>query len=538
MSTDTGGRTLGVTGGGGGRKSWAELLGSSLPSSQNKNILEVCLDKDERGAFVVSDTDCARMMRKLGLDPHPGIHVEGVQICPNGRGVILLTLKENVQAENFCRHDIFEVTQSGIRSTLVKPAGKREVVVNMKGIHPNTMDNVVLDYLSKFGRVVTTKVVYGVFSEGPLKGMKNGDRAYKLEVKPGENIGSYHTIDCQKVSLRYAGQQQTCGRCHETPQKCRGRGLAKKCEAEGGTRIEFTDYILGLWKRIGYTPAGGDSARDISAEYAPESEQLGGHLTRVKVPTGDQEKYAGVCIKQFQKDTDHGEIVEFLCKNGLPAEKKDGIIIKANGIVNIRNLDNDTCKAIIEAIHGKVNLGRKLFCNGIIPLTPEKEIQTVEIQENVFVSAPPGTPSTLGAGPPPSVDQTGPQFQPSRPEMFNIPAHTSTSELVRRHSISLMDRIPPTGSLADELLGIQSARSGLLKTKSMLNDLKDMTDKLSDFGSCMSFSDSSGEGSGEDNTENGGYKSLNEKRRNKKKKRKLKLTPGKEDFMKKPHLVQ
>ena len=54
----------------------------------------------------------------------------------------------------------------------------------------------------------------------------------------------------------------------------------------------------------------------------------------------------------------------------------------------------------------------------------------------------------------------------------------------------------------------------------------------------MSFSDSSGEGSGEDNTENGGYKSLNEKRRNKKKKRKLKLTPGKEDFMKKPHLVQ
>ena len=210
MSSDTGGRGPGRGPGGGGR-SWAELLGSSLPSNMNKNILEVCLDKDERGAFVVSDVECSRMMRKLGLDPRPGIHVEGVQICPNGRGVILITLMENVQTESFCRHDIFEVTESGIRSTLVKPAGKREVVVNVKGIHPNTLDSTVLDYLCKFGRVVTTKVVHGVFSDGPLKGMKNGDRAYKVEVKPGENIGSYHIIDCQKVSIRYAGQQPTCG---------------------------------------------------------------------------------------------------------------------------------------------------------------------------------------------------------------------------------------------------------------------------------------------------------------------------------------
>ena len=171
------------------------------------------------------------------------------------------TLKKNVQIEQFCRHDVLEVTESGIRSNLIKPAGRREVVVNVKGIHPNTMDNTVLEYLSKFGRVVTTKVVHGIFSEGPLKGMKNGDRSYKVEVKPGENIGSYHIIDCQKVSLRYAGQQQTCGRCHETPQKCRGRGVARKCEAEGGTRIEFTDYILKLWERIGYTPAGGEAAR-------------------------------------------------------------------------------------------------------------------------------------------------------------------------------------------------------------------------------------------------------------------------------------
>ena len=143
-----------------GGRSWAELLGSSLPSSLNKNVLEVVLDKDERGPFVVSEKECAGMMKKIGLDGRPGVQVEGAQICPNGRGVILITLLDNVPIENFCRYDVFQVTESGIRSILVKSAGKREVVVSMKGIHPNTRDNVVLDYLVKFGKIVTTRVVH------------------------------------------------------------------------------------------------------------------------------------------------------------------------------------------------------------------------------------------------------------------------------------------------------------------------------------------------------------------------------------------
>ena len=107
----------------------------------------------------------------------------------------------------------------------------------------------------------------------------------------------------------------------------------------------------------------------------------------MKVPTGDQEKYAGVCIKQFHRDTDHGDIMEFLCASGLPAENKDDIVIKTNGVVSIRNLDNTTSKILIEAIHGKVSLGRKLFCNGIIPLTPEKKIPDVVVQDESSLAA-------------------------------------------------------------------------------------------------------------------------------------------------------
>ena len=100
MDTGGGFPSGGAPSGLGGKKSWVELLGSSLPSGLEKNILEVVLEKDERGPFVVTDLDCARLMRKLNLDPRPGVHVEGVQICPNGRGIILRTLKKNLQIES------------------------------------------------------------------------------------------------------------------------------------------------------------------------------------------------------------------------------------------------------------------------------------------------------------------------------------------------------------------------------------------------------------------------------------------------------
>ena len=120
--------------------------------------------------------------------------------------------------------------------------------------------------------------------------------------------------------------------------------------------------------------------------------------------------------------------------------------------------------------------------------------------------------------------------------MFDIRGQPSTSTLIRRHSISLLERTPPKGSLAAELLVTTTPRHDLSRTNSMINELRSMAENLSDFGSCLS--DSSGDDSladGVDKEE--GFKNMNEKKRNKKKKRKLKLTPGKEQFMKKPNLV-
>ena len=119
-----------------------------------------------------------------------GAEIEGVQICPNGRGVIFITLKENVNIDRFCCYDVIEVSSSGIRSVLVKPAGKRDVTVNLKGLHPNTSDTLVIEYLEKFGKLISNRVIHNTYTEGPLKGLKNGDRCYRMEVKPDIYLGS------------------------------------------------------------------------------------------------------------------------------------------------------------------------------------------------------------------------------------------------------------------------------------------------------------------------------------------------------------
>ena len=108
-----------------------------------------------------------------------------MQICPNGKGVIFVTLKSDVAVDDFICHDLIEVNESGIRVVNIKAAGKREIVVHLKGLHPNTKDQGVLDYLAKFGKISTTRVIHSTFGDGPLKGVKNGDRSYKLEIKPG-----------------------------------------------------------------------------------------------------------------------------------------------------------------------------------------------------------------------------------------------------------------------------------------------------------------------------------------------------------------
>ena len=121
--------------------------------------------------------------------------------------MIFLTFKKEIPIERFCGHEVIQVTHSGIRAVQIKPA------VTIRGLHPNTRDDGVMDYLSKFGKITSTRVVRSVYSDGPLKGIGNGDRMYKLELRHNSNLGSYHVIDGQRITARYPGQQPICARC-------------------------------------------------------------------------------------------------------------------------------------------------------------------------------------------------------------------------------------------------------------------------------------------------------------------------------------
>ena len=262
----------------GSQKTWASVLrlSRSACSSMENNVLEVVLEKDTRGSFVVTEDECFNLIRRLGLDPVPGTQVTGVQICPNGRGSIYITLRKEVDISKYFRYDVFQVTNSGTRAVLVKPVGKRDIVVTIKGIHPSTKDDTVIDYLRKFGHVTTTKVIYGLYLDGPLKGLRNGDRCYKMEVKSNDVLGSYHVLDGHKVYVRFPGMVQTCARCLQSAHLCKGNGMAKKCEAEGGLKANFPEYILKLWEKVSYSPPSNTSDEEYQ-EYEEEiSAQDGG----------------------------------------------------------------------------------------------------------------------------------------------------------------------------------------------------------------------------------------------------------------------
>ena len=123
-------------------------------------------------------------------------------------------------------------------------------------------------------------------------------------------------------------------------------------------------------------------------------------------------------MKSFPKDTDHSEIVEFLISSGLQPVHMDNIQIKGNGSVTVSGLDSSECKILIDSIHHTFFSGKKLYCNGIVPLTPEKQAATT-----------PSSPSACLA----SAPTTGPpQSHPASPTPLGpaISAALSTSPLV------------------------------------------------------------------------------------------------------------
>ena len=360
-------------------------------------------------------------------------------------------------------------------------------------------------------------------------------------------------------------------------------------------------------------------------------------FTPKKAAETDKDMFAGVLIKAFSKETEYTQIIELLLNSGLPTHSMNEININPHGMVTIKNIENTVCKILIQKLHMKTFFGRKIFCNGIIPLSPDKPVQPQ------LATTTPGTPSSTAAVPsstPPAPSSTPSPCSPTTPGMLTscalknaddaavtstpsqinvsprtvyptdhvisdqpsagvvtppVPHHhlavvgppphssqqlLSTSaqissgaldtdntdtisafspadtslldiggckdihefllqnkgsleneDLARRFSLSL--RSPPEGSLAAEIIQAStSATPRFARAESLISELKEMTSKLSDFESCISSSSDNDEEPVE--VKHDEFKSINERKKDKKNKRKKSASPtGNEYFLKK-----
>ena len=64
----------------------------------------------------------------------------------------------------------------------IRPAGRREVTVNVTGLDFNTPDSLIIDYIRKFGGIMASNnVIYDKYLDGPFKGKYNGNRKYLVD---------------------------------------------------------------------------------------------------------------------------------------------------------------------------------------------------------------------------------------------------------------------------------------------------------------------------------------------------------------------
>ena len=181
--------------------------------------------------------------------------------------------------------------------------------------------------------------------------------------------------------------------------------------------------------------------------------------------------------------------MELLIETGLPPEKRDSVNLNSKGSVTVRNLDNETCLKLIENIHGKYVFSRKIYCNGIIPMSPVKDnhedVQVVSSEDQ-----PLATNDSTSRTPISKNNNVTEHTVPTLLSPLASPAWPvyEAEDLARRHSLSLLNRTPPKGSLAEDLLGLPKYRNRNLS--SLSDNIKDLAETLSDFNSCLSSSPS------------------------------------------------
>ena len=354
-------------------QTYSSITSINTSKRDNKNILEIKLEKQDHARFNLTMEESEQLLKRLGI---LSSEVLGVSACPEGRPVVLITLHSSVEVTRFLYKNESYIVKDGVRTTTIRPEGKKEKVVKITGLHPNTKDQAVVKYLSAHGSVSpTAKIVHHVFPGEPgtslLAGKLNGNRSYLVDLKVP--MGSYHIIDGEKVTVRYRGQEWTCARCHKYKQQCPGSAVARDCTAD---RVLLSAHMKEHWEKIGYKPET-DTLNEVDEELDLEI-QVGGMKQKELnlIPESSlSNKYHSVIIKGFRSDTPLESVREILMGQGLPSDFNSSAMVRneKNGIITIENLEPQSCLHIVSNMNGKRFLNRQIHVTSVVSASPVKE---------------------------------------------------------------------------------------------------------------------------------------------------------------------
>ena len=359
-------------------KSWSAIASMNTSKRNNTNTLEIRLENEEKKGCTLNTEEIERLLKRLKLQIG---QFTSVQACPERRNVIFITLCPGVDINKFINHgnESF-ILKPGVRTTTFKHANKKEVQVQVFGLHPDTKNETVIRYLNAHGQVdIKSPVTYSVYPGVPgstlLAGKRNGNRIYSMVIK--RNIGSSHVIDGEKVSVRYPGQIKTCNNCQQEAMSCPGKGLAKDCSSE---RILLSDFMLSYWKKINYQP----DTEEMRIDDSDCNEDINEPATidqtykkseKVNIDSEMLERYSGVIVKGFRKETDMSDVVEILKRAGMPSEySKEDLEVTEKAGFNTLSIDlkPEVCLEIVNNLDGEVKCGKKISVFPLVGDSPTK----------------------------------------------------------------------------------------------------------------------------------------------------------------------
>ena len=356
----------------------------------DKNILEVRLKRTSSARFSLTMLEVEGLLKKLGID---NSHFLGVSACPEGKGVVYITLHPSVDINRFLFKNEAYIVKEGVQTSVIRPAGKKDVFVTVSGLHPNTRDQAVIRYLMAHGKVnLKDQVIHHVYPGRPgsslLAGKLNGSRSYMVEIT--KSMGSFHIIDGEKVSIKYRGQIKSCARCHQLESQCPGKAIASECDAE---RVLLSTHMEEHWRAIGFKP---DSGHSEDVDQIEPIVQVGSNKGKYKSDNLTN-RYNAVIISGFQADTNIESVHKVLSDNGLPDSKTVSDLSRndKNGKITIAELSPENCLLLIEKLHGKSFLDKKVFVTSIVSASPQKHAPNKEVPLASEVSSP-ATPCIEG----------------------------------------------------------------------------------------------------------------------------------------------